>query len=69
MSAAAVATLQTIWDCKWSRPGLRLAGLAPDLQPESLWVCTRTGDRKPVSEHKCEACPFWELEDMPWTQP
>lgn len=66
MSATAVATLQTIWDCKWSRPGLRLAGLPPALQPEPLWVCTRTGERKPVSERRCEACPFWELEDPRW---
>ena len=66
MSATAVAAMQPIWDCKWSRPGLRLAGLAPGLQPEPLWVCTRTGERKPVSEDKCEACPFWELEDCRW---
>ena len=66
MSATAVATLQTIWDCKWSRPRLRPAVLAPGLPPESLWVCTRTGEPKPVSEGKCEACPFWELEGTRW---
>ena len=66
MSATAVAALQTIWDCKWSRPGLRLAGLAPGRPPESLWVCTRTGERTPVSEDKCEACPFWGRESFRW---
>jgi hypothetical protein len=64
MSTTAVATLQTIWDCKWSRTGLRVSGLPNALQPEPLWVCTRTGPRKPVSESECETCPFWEFEEL-----
>ena len=66
MSTTAVATLQTIWDCKWSRPGFRLIGLPNALQPEPLWVCTRMGDRKAVSESECETCPFWEFERPRW---
>ena len=27
MAKTAIATLQTAWDCKWSRPGFRLAGV------------------------------------------
>ena len=46
MSATSVATLQTIWDCRWSRPGYRLIGVEDHLQPEKLWVCVRTGDRR-----------------------
>ena len=40
------ATLQTIWDCRWSRPGYRLMGVKDHLQPEELWVCVRTGERR-----------------------
>ena len=64
MSTTAVATLQTIWDCKWSRLGLRVSGLPNAFQPEPLWVCTRTGPRKPVSESECETCPLWEFEEL-----
>jgi hypothetical protein len=63
MSATAIATLQTIWDCKWSRPGWRVSGLPDALQPEPLWVCTRSGRREGVSETVCEGCPFWEFEE------
>jgi hypothetical protein len=59
MSKTAVATLQTIWDCRWSRPGYRLIGVPDRLQPEKLWVCVRT-ERRDVTEEECENCPFWE---------
>jgi len=59
MSATSVATLQTIWDCRWSRPGYRLIGVQDQLQPEKLWVCVR-GDRHGVTEEECENCPHWE---------
>ena len=42
MAKTAVATLQTIWDCRFSRPGFRLSGVKDELQPESVWVCVRT---------------------------
>ena len=42
----ATATLQTIWDCRWSRPGHRLSGVEDALQPESAWVCVHDGNRR-----------------------
>ena len=65
MSDIAVATLQTIWDCRWSRPGYRIHGVEDHLQPESLWVCVRTGDRRGVTETECADCPYWQ--DVPGT--
>ena len=43
MAVTAVATLQAVWDCKWSRPGYRLSRVAEREQPETAWVCVRTG--------------------------
>ncbi len=63
MAATAIATLQTPWDCKWSRPGYRLAGVPDRCQPETTWICVRTGERTPLPESTCETCAFWE-EDV-----
>jgi hypothetical protein len=52
--------LQTIWDCRWSRPGYRLIGVEDLLQPEKLWVCVRGGARRGVTEEECEECPHWQ---------
>ena len=60
MYRTSVATLQTIWDCRWSRPGYRLFGVEDQLQPEKLWVCLRTGGRRGVTEEECADCPHWE---------
>lgn len=62
MARTAVATLQTIWDCRWSRPGFRLSGVKEELQPESVWVCVRAPQRRSVSAVECESCPHWEFE-------
>ena len=62
MAKTAIATLQTIWDCRWSRPGFRLSGVKESLQPETTWVCIRTGPRRCVTDAQCEHCAFWELE-------
>jgi hypothetical protein len=59
MTFTATIPLQTIWDCRWSRPGYRLIGVEDHLQPEKLWVCVR-GERRGVTEEECEECPFWE---------
>ena len=64
MAKTAIATRQTTWDCKWSRPGFRLAGLDESLQPESVWVCVRTGERRSISDEKCDQCPYWEADDF-----
>jgi hypothetical protein len=61
MSRTAVATLQTIWDCRWSRPGTCAAGVEEELQPETRWICIRGRERRCVTEEECESCPDWEL--------
>ncbi len=56
-----IATLQLIWDCRWSRMGSRLHGVGESQQPEAQWVCVRRpGSRRRVTEQECE---FWEAED------
>jgi hypothetical protein len=30
------------------------------LQPEKLWVCVRSGERRGVTEEKCANCSYWE---------
>ncbi|HKE82722.1 MAG TPA: hypothetical protein VKB50_03170 [Vicinamibacterales bacterium] len=62
MAKTSVATLQTIWECRWSRPGFRLSNVKESLQPENMWVCIRTGNRRGVTEAECERCPHWEFE-------
>jgi hypothetical protein len=62
MSSTAIATLQTAWDCRWSRPGHRVTGIEDRLQPETLWVCVRDGDRRCISTEECEECPHWEAD-------
>ena len=60
MAMTVTATLQTAWDCKWSRPGYRLTGTSEWHQPETLWVCVRTGPRLRLFESMCETCRYWE---------
>lgn len=60
MVTTATTTMQTVWDCRFSRPGYRLYGVEDHLQPEQLWVCVREGERRGVSEEECEQCPHWE---------
>ena len=62
MTKTAVATLQTIWDCRWSRPGFRLSGVKEELQPETRWVCVRAAQRRSVTDAECESCPHWEYD-------
>jgi hypothetical protein len=64
MATTAVATLQTPWDCRWSRPGYRLTGVNDWDQPEPAWVCVRTGHRKPISGGDCDGCPHWEEDQQ-----
>jgi ribosomal protein L40E len=60
MPVTTTAVLQTIWDCRWSRPGYRLFGVEDQLQPEKLWVCARAGERRGVTAEECEKCPHWQ---------
>jgi hypothetical protein len=64
MATTAIATLQTVWDCRWSRPGYRLFGVEEQLQPEKLWVCVRA-ERHSVTEEECAVCPFCEALPAP----
>jgi hypothetical protein len=64
MTRTSTATLQTIWDCRFSRPGHRLTHVVDGLQPEPLWVCVREGERRTADEETCAACPHWELESV-----
>jgi hypothetical protein len=61
MSRTATATLQTPWDCKWSRFGrMHASALA---HAEGLWVCIYPGGtRRPIDVAECETCPHWEYE-------
>ena len=66
MPKTTIAVEQTIWDCRWSLPGLLVCDPAERSQPQPLWVCIRTGERRPVSEAACTNCPHWEREDARW---
>jgi hypothetical protein len=57
-------TPQAPWDCLWSRPGYRLTGVSEPDQPESVWVCVREGERRPVTEAECATCPQWVPEEV-----
>jgi hypothetical protein len=61
MATKALAILQPVWDCRWSRFGYRLTGVPEAEQPESKWVCVREGARRRVDEAECRTCPHWEL--------
>jgi hypothetical protein len=62
MAKIAVATLQTVWECHWSQPDLRMFGVDEKQQPEWSWVCVRTGKRVGVDEARCENCRYWQEE-------
>ena len=64
MTRTATMTLQTTWDCRWSRPGYRLTGVEEAEQPEAVWMCVRTGHRRPVTDEECATCPLWEADEM-----
>jgi hypothetical protein len=64
MAKIATATVQSQWECKWSRPGFRLDGIDEAQQPESVWVCVRTGERRKLSEHTCDNCPYWQQDEF-----
>lgn len=62
MATTAVATLQTIWDCRWGQPAFLRPDTARGDRYGSRWVCERTGGAVPVAEGDCESCPYWEYE-------
>lgn len=63
MARTATMVMQTIWDCRWSRPGYVPGGVVDGEDPSSLWVCVRptpTTVRRPVTEEECAICPHWQ---------
>ena len=39
MANTATNTLQSTWDCRWSRPEYRMIGGDNDLQPDEVEIC------------------------------
>ena len=62
MDMTTVAGPLAMLDCKWSRPGYRLARVEDRDQPEAPWVCVRTDARPGIADMECERCPNWEAE-------
>lgn len=63
IARTAIATLQTPWDCKWTRVAYRQSGIPPYKVNEQMWMCVRApGALRPVTEQDCEACPEWEKD-------
>ena len=64
MTATALAAGQSIWSCRWSRPGYRLSCIAEPDQPESAWVCLPRRARTDIAAVGCEPCPSWEPDSI-----
>ncbi len=64
MARTAIAIKQSAWECKWSRPGLRLAGVEEaQFNQKAIWVCVRTGTAaSSLAETTCDQCPYWEAD-------
>ena len=61
MTRIETATLQTPWDCKWSRFGRTHA--SPKAPAEGLWVCVyHDGTRRSIDPSECETCLYFEYE-------
>jgi hypothetical protein len=61
MARTAIATLQTPWDCKWSRFGRVHASRSGPA--EGLWVCVYPeGTRRSIHPSECEGCHHFEYE-------
>lgn len=62
MARIAIATLQPVFDCRWSRHDDAPGGT--DTQGPA-WVCVREGVRRRLQADECETCPHWELDIRP----
>ena len=60
MNAIAVTTLQTPWDCRWSRFASR-RGTAGQ-RPKTLWVCTYRCSQIPILASDCDNCSCFEFQ-------
>ena len=51
-------------ECHWSVPAYRRDPLSDeDNEFEGTWLCERTGDSVPVTEHECARCRHWTPEE------
>ena len=66
MPRVSALTLQTLWDCRWSRPATAARKGPPYVarpEPGTQWVCIRTRGRRAITEAECEQCEHWEAAD------
>jgi hypothetical protein len=54
MAKTAIATLQPVWECRYSRVQSPLSTAA------DRWICVHGGERRPIAEEECHSCPHWE---------
>jgi hypothetical protein len=63
MARVVSAELQTIWDCRWSRPGYGVIGTPLHPHQERLWICVRRPHaERVITEEDCETCSHWRAE-------
>ena len=63
MSRVLVVEKQTIWDCRWSRPGYGVIGTPLHPHQERLWLCVRRPHaERVISEEECETCSHWQAD-------
>lgn len=63
MVCATSGKAQTIWECRWGRPGYLPHGVVEPCWPDGLWVCVRPTPktvRRPVTEQECATCHRWQ---------
>jgi hypothetical protein len=61
MTTIAIAVHQTAPDCRWSLPATPHSA-APPWTP-TQWICVRDETLRPVSQVRCEHCPYWAVRD------
>ena len=54
MATTAIAPLQFVWECKWSRVPSPLPTTA------NRWLCAHDGAPCAIDEETCHNCPHWE---------
>ena len=62
MARIAIATLQPVFDCRWSRHEPHAPAAT---SPETSWVCVREGAPRILHADECATCPHWELATSP----
>ena len=66
MSRVVFVEEQTIWDCRWSRPGYGVIGTPLHPHQERLWLCVRRPHaERVITAEECETCTHWQAETDP----